>query len=133
MCYTSKIKLLQGLHVMVAETFKLSNSLKVIQQPYLRAMKKMQGLLCLSLKCSQLWREVKYLFNHSVMFHWPRFPVQALMGRFHNTRVSSHLSSAFVNAGRGKLTTGTGLCNFNCGWHCCTDFIICGLSLRSTF
>lgn len=51
---------------MVAETFKLSSSLEVIQQPYFRAMEKMQGLLCLSLKCSQLWGEVKYLFNHRV-------------------------------------------------------------------
>lgn len=67
---------------MVAETFKLSSSLKVIQQPYLRVMKKMQGLLCLSLKCSQLWGEVKYLFNYNVMFHCPRFPVQALTGHF---------------------------------------------------
>lgn len=51
---------------MVAETFKLSSNLEVIRQLYLRAMEKMQGLLCLSLKCSQLWGEVKCLFNHRV-------------------------------------------------------------------
>lgn len=139
MCCTSNMKFLQWLHIMVAETFKLSSNVEVIQQPHLRDMKKMQALLCLSLKCSQLWGEMKYLFNHRVWCSTaPDFQSKPLL--------ASSIAHVFLltchqlcecrerkTQNRGVLCPGPGLCNFNCGWHCCTDFIICGLCLWSTF